>query len=685
MRLSEGTPHKALLPTSPESTRLLQASPRDVRKGSGTLLPASFIGGALLTLCVVFLTGSTVGVRWQRPSGLVGHTPGTEANLKGSIPLDVAALSAAHSLNSTQCPEPQQPEPCPMPEKPPPCPACEACEPCPTAPPAPAPCPACPAQEACPKAEPCVAPVQQADQAASKRDDKDGVDPKQHIAEEKAGKQAAGGKAGTGTQAAAPAPLHMPWKPLLAASEVQRGIGYYGSGGRLEAVVAKLLRGEAITAYALGGSVTKGSGASSEETAYPGRFFEFIRKTFPHKDHVLVNKGVGATSSGIFSACIEHMVPNGADLAIIEFTMNEENDAPYTKPQRRGYEQLVRKLLRMPGPPAIIQMHHYAWWRAHADGVEQGIFYFPQAEAQLYVFSQYYDIPSVSLRSAIYHLMRAHVPRFDIDKVQARHKENISPTGVKIPVPGKKEDEEDYFFYDRTHPGDLGHQVIAELLAGLVFQAAERLQVSSDGVSRGAGWAAERTDAGLKGLPPPMIPDNEDAPSTLCAMQEDFEGIVKDWEGFEFKAERPKEESFVLQKWGWTSNTPGHWAELEFDSRPTADTEDGVGGEASIYLTHLKSYEGMGTASVECVSGCKCGKTLLDGTWETQSSLMQNLIFKVSPAAKCRVRVTVLDKPGKVPQKGGKVKLMGIMASHFPLRVTAQEGQTEVVFSRVGL
>lgn len=54
-----------------------------------------------------------------------------------------------------------------------------------------------------------------------------------------------------------------------------------------------------------------------------------------------------------------------------------------------------------------------------------------------------------------------------------------------------------------------------------------------------------------------------------------------------------------------------------------------MGGEASIYLTHLKSYEGMGTASVECVSGCKCGKTLLDGTWETQSSLMQNLIFKV--------------------------------------------------------
>ncbi len=32
------------------------------------------------------------------------------------------------------------------------------------------------------------------------------------------------------------------------------------------------------------------------------------------RDHVLVNKGVGATSSGIFSACIEHMLPQVGQL-----------------------------------------------------------------------------------------------------------------------------------------------------------------------------------------------------------------------------------------------------------------------------------------------------------------------------------------------------------------------------------
>lgn len=38
--------------------------------------------------------------------------------------------------------------------------------------------------------------------------------------------------------------------------------------------------------------------------------FHFLFCFFPpRRDHVLVNKGVGATSSGIFSACIEHMLP----------------------------------------------------------------------------------------------------------------------------------------------------------------------------------------------------------------------------------------------------------------------------------------------------------------------------------------------------------------------------------------
>lgn len=59
-------------------------------------------------------------------------------------------------------------------------------------------------------------------------------------------------------------------------------------------------------------------------------------------------------------------------------------------------------------------MHHYAWWRAIGDGVDRGLYYFPQAEAQLTVFSHYYDLPSLSLRAAVYEHMQGGTPGFKV-------------------------------------------------------------------------------------------------------------------------------------------------------------------------------------------------------------------------------------------------------------------------------
>lgn len=51
-----------------------------------------------------------------------------------------------------------------------------------------------------------------------------------------------------------------------------------------------------------------------------------------------------------------------------------------------------------------------------------------------------------------------------------------------------------------------------------------------------------------------------------------------------------------------------------------------------VSLSYLKSYRGMGTADVACVSGCTCEPQLLDATWETEVSLQQILQFWVSQA-----------------------------------------------------
>ncbi|EFN55332.1 hypothetical protein CHLNCDRAFT_134328 [Chlorella variabilis] len=477
--------------------------------------------------------------------------------------------------------------------------------------------------------------------------------------------------------------LHTPWEPLLTRDEVRRGLAYYGSGRRMQRVAAKLLAGRPIKVFTLGGSVTKGSGSSSPAGSYASRLFQLINSTFPHSGHTFVNKGVGATSSGIFTACVEKMVEPEVDLVVLEFSINEHPEAPYTDRQRMGYEQLIRKLLRMPGRPALIQLHYYAWWRSEGDGVEQGLFYFPQAEAQLTVFSQYYDVPSVSMRSAIYPLMQAGVDK--LTGLNGKQINNKAPSGYEIPF-AEGAEKQFYLYADRTHPNDQGHQVIAELLGSVLAKAVDEEQ--GDNCQFSGGWADSHAAPRLRGLPPPMIPGNADVPTSLCAMQEDFKELAVASAGFEYKPERPQEETFVGQKWGWTSQEPGAMVELLFDSR----SDDAVNATrfkrsdpwASVYLSHLKSYEGMGTAQVACVSGCQCKKTVLDGTWEQQATLMQIHRFPVTQHAQCRVRVTVRKQGGAVKQAGHKVTLMALMVSHYPLRLDQNDKQAEQVAEKFG-
>lgn len=148
--------------------------------------------------------------------------------------------------------------------------------------------------------------------------------------------------------------------------------------------------------------------------------------------------------------------------------------------------------------------------------------------------------------------------------------------------------------------------------------------------------------------------------------------------GFAYRPERPQAEGFAAQKWAWTGTQPGghggqawsqtnaaaagkfcvplafwrdhsvkapaclcllplaagDWVELEFDSRAASGARSGDGGRSSsgatAYLVHLKSFEGMGTAAIECASGCTCSRRILDGTWANPASLQQIRKFTVS-------------------------------------------------------
>ena len=72
---------------------------------------------------------------------------------------------------------------------------------------------------------------------------------------------------------------------------------------------------------------------------------------------------------------------------VVEFTFNELQNAEMTHPGRRGFEQLLRKLLRLPGRPAVVVLHHWAAYFTGGNERSGGVFY-TAGEQQLGVMAQ---------------------------------------------------------------------------------------------------------------------------------------------------------------------------------------------------------------------------------------------------------------------------------------------------------
>ncbi|GAB4813470.1 hypothetical protein N2152v2_000516 [Parachlorella kessleri] len=489
--------------------------------------------------------------------------------------------------------------------------------------------------------------------------------------------------------------------PSLAEVARQQGIVYMGSGRRLQRFASKLVSGTPVTVVTLGGSVTANAGTSHPSLGYPSRFMAWLNATFPHPGNQLLNRGIGASACGLFALCVEKMMPpTPPDMVVLEFTFNEPPELPYDHPHRRGFEKLLRKVLRLPSRPLVVVLHHWAWWHATAytdTGVVGGL-YWGGAETQLSLFAQYYDTPNLSLRAAAYHLMRRGVGNFKVDKL-------ITPDteGRASPDPGKIGES---FYKDAVHPADFGHQAsergaavsclsgslvvaMADLLMELTWQGvtkltrqAEAQAVDAQQAASAAAAAAQQPGVAARrrvvsidaaaeeeeGIPPHMIRGNTDDPASACYLQEAFQPVVVQASNFSWVPARPNATTFNAQKWAWTGSQPGAWAELAVDTREdtTSNLTAPVGPaiKTIVILGYLRSYESMGSAQVECVSGCTCDSAKLEGTWDRRATLMQMHEIWVTQHADCRVRVTILPET----QSGAhKISLTSLMAAAYPI------------------
>lgn len=422
----------------------------------------------------------------------------------------------------------------------------------------------------------------------------------------------------------------------------------------MERLGQKLLAGEPVTISFLGGSITWGRGGN-EGGSFVQRFSEWLNATWPHPGHRIVNQGLPAVTSALFAACYDK-VPEDSDLVVLDFAVNDGHISPPGRDKlgysfdggpRRGFEQLVRKSLKLEGQPAVALLQFFSW-NATRDKIEvKGIggvpvgqsFFWRTIEDELSTVGSYYDTPIMSLRNAVFHLLREQ--RFGFQHNVSLHS-LVDAKGV--PEAEAELQKNAQFFWDENHPWDrTGHRALAELLMASVSRGVQSAAEAQLARSSRAGGAS-RVPAPLPPLPPmppPMVEGNYEANATSCHLQEEFEEVIGDYEGFKFEARSPQESSFVAQKWGLTATEPGAHATLLIDS-----ALGGVPGskeQVQVHLLFLRSWRGMGRALLECSQGCVCEAKELEGHWDRQATLTDLHTLQVTPHPKCRLRVTLLE------------------------------------------
>lgn len=464
-----------------------------------------------------------------------------------------------------------------------------------------------------------------------------------------------------------PAIVQHMWQytPFLSQRSLRRGLYSIGDPARMRRFVHKLLSGDPISVSTLGGSVTAGQGAL-HGGPYVARWFNWLREISPSPtasvDHTLKNPAFGGSTSGIFTVCVNDMVQDDVDLVVVEFALNDGpgTHEQFKDPLRLSMERLFRKLLALPNKPAVVLLNHYGWLRCGQPGTHLAN-YACSAENEFNVIGQYYGLPSLSIRAAAYHLMaenatgfQAHIPFRDHES-QAK--------------------ESDLYYYDEVHPQDrTGHWAMNDLLVALTQETAVGLAARPLGV--------EDEEVAQEPLPAPMTPGNYERRSSACLLQRAFERVVVQQEGFEWKNERPAAE-LANQKWGWIATAPGAWAELEVDT--TTEVKGDLASETNdVVLTHLISYEHMGKATVECVSGCTCETTELEGYTHEQVSLTSLHRFPATQSKNCRIRVTVLNETSS-PDGEHKVKLVGVMVIEAKSNMGGMLGIQLDLFANKGL
>jgi lysophospholipase L1-like esterase len=266
------------------------------------------------------------------------------------------------------------------------------------------------------------------------------------------------------TSAAAERDYRFDGKISREANPFSRSLVSAGDPARLEHVLAKARRGEAVTVGVIGGSITAGAGASLPERRYGDRVAAWCRQIIPKATVRFVNAGIGATGSDYGALRAKRdLLSHHPDFVVVEYAVNDPN----TQAAAETLEGLVRQVLHETNKPAVLLLFTMNQEGGNAQEWQAKV-------------GRHYGLPMVSFRDALWpEIKEGRMKWSDIEA-------------------------------DVVHPNDRSHDYCARFVARLLdrlladLPADDRLpRPGGAGIPAGAGDLLPQ----VKPLPKPLLSD----------------------------------------------------------------------------------------------------------------------------------------------------------------------------------
>lgn len=207
---------------------------------------------------------------------------------------------------------------------------------------------------------------------------------------------------------------------------------------RLASVLRKADAGKEITLGFIGGSITEGFNATSDENTYVSLVYKWWCDTFPNAEINLINAGIGGTSSYLGVHRVEDdILAHEPDLVFVEFAVNDA----FATFGMNSYENLIRRILSAENDPAVILLFSVDQNGESVQAVEAAI-------------GEYYSLPMISYGDAV-------IPAVDANSITW---EEISS--------------------DSVHPNDVGHSIYAALICAYI----ENVYAKLDTIDEASEW-----------------------------------------------------------------------------------------------------------------------------------------------------------------------------------------------------